>query len=66
MNAREHYLYQSLSPFTIIRSGHLRIAMERGSALSIPSFFAGMDLAVTMLRLSSGSPDTTEGSRRMS
>ena len=29
-------------------------------------FFAGMDAAVTMLRRSDGSPDTTEGTSRMS
>jgi hypothetical protein len=32
----------------------------------MPSFFAGMDAAVMMLLRSEGSPDTTEGTIRMS
>lgn len=57
----EHLLYHSQSPCTILRLGHILMAMLIGIAVFIPSFFAGMDAAVTMLLRSDGSPDTTEG-----
>ena len=37
-----------------------------GSAVLTPSLLAGMEAAVTMLRLSDGSPDTTDGTSLMS
>ena len=46
--------------------GQVRSAIVTGVATFTPSFFAGMDAAVTMLRRSDGSPDTTEGISRMS
>ena len=66
MNPAEHFRYQSQSPCTLTMPGHFRMAMLTGSAVLIPSFFAGMDAAVTMLLLSLGSPDTTEGTNLMS
>ena len=52
MKASEHFLYHSQSPRTTTSPGHFRKAIETGSAVLIPYFFAGMDLAVTMLLLS--------------
>ena len=66
MNAYEHFLYHSQSPWTMTSVGQMRSAIETGMAALIPSFFAGMDAAEMMLRRSEGSPDTTEGTRRMS
>ena len=62
----EHCLYQSQSPWTMTSDGQVRRAIETGVAVLIPSFFAGMDAAVMMLRRSFGSPETTEGTSRMS
>ena len=41
-------------------------AIVTGMAALMPSFFAGMDAAEMMLRRSVGSPETTEGTSRMS
>ena len=46
--------------------GQVRSAIETGWAVFIPSFLAGIDAAVMILRRSFGSPDTTEGTRRIS
>ena len=62
----EQLLYQAQSPRTITRPGQVRRAIEMGWAVLMPSFLAGIDAAVTMLRRSDGSPETTEGTRRMS
>ena len=40
--------------------------METGWAVLMPSRLAGMEAAVMMLRRSDGSPETTEGTSRMS
>ena len=66
MNPSEQRLYHSQSPRTRTRSGTVRSAIDTGVATLTPSFFAGMDAAVTMLRRSFGSPDTTEGMSRRS
>ena len=66
MKPSEHSLYHSQSPRTITRSGKVRSAIETGCAVLMPSFLAGMEAAVMMLRRSEGSPDTTEGTSRMS
>ncbi len=66
MKPCEQRLYQSQSPRTITSEGQLRRAIETGCAVLMPSFLAGMEAAVMMLRRSLGSPDTTEGTRRMS
>ena len=42
------------------------MAMETGSAVFMPYFLQGMDFAATMLLRSDGSPDTTDGTRRIS
>ena len=42
------------------------MAIESGWAVLIPSFFAGMEAAVIILLRSFGSPDTTDGTSRMS
>ena len=46
--------------------GHFRSAIVTGIAARMPSFFAGIDAAAMMLRRSLGSPDTTDGTCRMS
>ena len=66
MNPSEQRLYHSQSPWTRTRSGQVRSAIVTGVATLTPSFFAGMDAAVTMLRRSDGSPDTTAGTSRRS
>ena len=42
------------------------LGMLIGWAVLIPSFFAGIEAAVIMLRRSVGSPDTTDGTSLMS
>ena len=66
MNPSEHCLYQVQSPRTIISFGYNRSAILTGMAVLMPSFFAGIEAAVTMLLLSDGSPDTTAGTSLMS
>ena len=66
MNPSEHCLYHIQSPPTITSEGQVRRAIDTGCAVLMPSFLAGMDAAVMMLRRSDGSPDTTEGTSRMS
>ena len=66
MKPSEHCLYNSQSPRTMMSPGHLRMAIDTGSAVLMPSFFAGMDAAVMMLRRSLGSPETTDGTSLMS
>ena len=66
MNPSEHCLYQAQSPRTITSEGQVRRAIETGCAVLMPSFLAGIDAAVMMLRRSDGSPDTTDGTSRMS
>ena len=66
INPSEHARYQAQSPCTITSDGQVRSAMDTGWAVLIPSFLAGMDAAVMMLRRSFGSPDTTEGTSRIS
>ena len=46
--------------------GHFRSAIVTGIAARMPSFLAGNDAAAMMLRRSPGSPDTTDGTSRMS
>ena len=62
----EQALYHVQSPPTITKEGHVRSAIDTGCAVLMPSFLAGMDAAVMMLLRSEGSPDTTDGTRRMS
>lgn len=66
MKLLEHSLYQSLSPLTITKPGQVLKAIDTGMAVLIPNFLAGMDAAVTMLLLSEGSFETTEGTKRIS
>ena len=66
MKPSEHCLYHSQSPLTITSDGHIRSAIETGIGALIPNFFAGMEAAVMMLRLSFGSPETTDGTSLMS
>ena len=66
INPSEQRLYHSQSPRTSTRVGQVRSAIETGCAVFMPSFLAGMDAAVMMLRRSLGSPDTTDGTSRMS
>lgn len=66
MNPSEQRLYHSQSPPTITSDGQVRSAMDTGWAVLMPSFLAGIEAAVIMLRLSEGSPDTTDGTSRMS
>ena len=46
--------------------GHFRSAIVTGMAARMPSFFAGIDAAAMILRRSPGSPETTDGTSRMS
>ncbi len=62
----EHFLYHSQAPRTMTRWGHFRSAIETGSAVFIPNFLQGIDFAATMLRRSDGSPETTDGTSRIS
>lgn len=66
MKPSEHCLYHSQSPRIMTRFGHFRRAIDTGSGTRMPNFLAGMEAAVTMLRRSFGSPDTTDGTSRMS
>ena len=66
MKPSEQALYQAQSPRTITSDGQVRSAIDTGCAVLMPNFFAGMDAAVMMLLRSDGSPDTTEGTSRMS
>ena len=66
MNPSEQRLYHSQSPWTMTSCGQMRSAIDTGIAALIPIFLAGMDAAEMMLRRSLGSPETTDGTRRMS
>ena len=66
MSPSEQRLYHSQSPWTITSCGHFRSAIVTGMAARMPSFFAGIDAAAMMLRRSPGSPETTDGTSRMS
>ncbi len=66
MKFEEQVSYQAKSEGATYRPGHFCSAMETGSPVRIPYFFAGMDFAVTTLVLFFGSPPMTAGISRRS
>ena len=66
MSSRLRARYKPKSLLTTIRSGHSRKASTTGWAVRIPSFFAGIDAAVTIPRRCLTSPPTIAGTVRKS
>ena len=66
INPSEHSLYHIQSPPTMSSCGQVRSAIDTGWAVLIPSFLAGMEAAVMMLLRSFGSPESTDGTSRIS